>query len=80
MTSGEWLSSVLIEHNGRVYLPRIMKSKLEPNTRRSWSNNRRDTEIKTKLFYLFFIAQLCAIFGMVVGVIFFILRLIGFIK
>ena len=56
-----------------------MNSKRETNKRRDRSNG-RDTEIKTRLFYFFFIAQLCAIFGMVVGVIFFILRLIDFIK
>jgi hypothetical protein len=36
----------------------------------------RDRDIREKLFYLFLIAQVCAIFGMVVGVLFFILRLI----
>jgi hypothetical protein len=30
----------------------------------------RDRDNKTKLFYLFLIAQICAIFGMVVGVLF----------
>ena len=34
----------------------------------------RDT--REKLFYLFLVAQVCAIFGMVVGVLFFILRII----
>lgn len=36
----------------------------------------RERDIREKLFYLFLIAQVCAIFGMVVGVLFFILRLI----
>lgn len=35
----------------------------------------RERDIREKLFYLFLIAQVCAIFGMVVGVLFFILRL-----
>jgi hypothetical protein len=37
--------------------------------------NQRDSDAKTKLFYLFLIAQICAIFCMVVGILFFILRL-----
>ncbi|UCH00651.1 MAG: hypothetical protein JSU78_01390 [Deltaproteobacteria bacterium] len=36
--------------------------------------SKRDNDIKTKLFYLFLIAQICAIFGMVVGILFLILR------
>lgn len=35
---------------------------------------RRDP--REKLFYLFLVAQICAIFAMVVGVLFFILRII----
>jgi len=35
----------------------------------------RERDIREKLFYLFLVAQVCAIFGMVVGVIFFILRI-----
>lgn len=37
----------------------------------------RDT--REKLFYLFLVAQICAIFGMVVGVLFFIMRLMKLI-
>jgi hypothetical protein len=37
----------------------------------------RDT--REKLFYLFLVAQICAIFSMVVGVLFFILRLMKLI-
>ena len=40
---------------------------------------RRDVDTREKLFYLFFLAQVCAIFGMVVGVLFFILRLMKLI-
>ena len=47
---------------------------VRPEARKKTGVSDRDTEIKTKLFYLFFIAQICAIFGMVVGVLFFILR------
>jgi hypothetical protein len=34
----------------------------------------RDRETKKALFYLFFIAQICSLFCMVVGILFFILR------
>jgi hypothetical protein len=37
---------------------------------------RRDVDTREKLFYLFLIAQICAIFCMVVGVLFFILRIL----
>ena len=43
----------------------------EPTRKRPYD---RERDIREKLFYLFLIAQVCAIFGMVVGVIFFILR------
>jgi hypothetical protein len=36
----------------------------------------RTRDPREKLFYLFLVAQLCAIFAMVVGVLFFILRII----
>jgi len=36
--------------------------------------SRRNTDTKTKLFYLFLIAQLCSLFGLVVGILFFVLR------
>jgi len=55
-----------------------MNSKIEPSRR--IKNSRQETDIKTKLFYIFFIAQICAIFCMVVGVIFLILRIINVIK
>ncbi|NVM24307.1 MAG: hypothetical protein HWN70_00115 [Desulfobacterales bacterium] len=35
-----------------------------------------ESDTKTKLFYLFLIAQICSLFGLVVGVLFFILRLL----
>jgi hypothetical protein len=34
----------------------------------------RDRDTKRTLFYLFFIAQLCSLFCLVVGILFFILR------
>ena len=37
----------------------------------------RDRDIRERLFYLFLIAQICAICGMIVGVLFFVLRLIN---
>jgi hypothetical protein len=37
---------------------------------------RQDKDPREKLFYLFLIAQICAIFCMVVGVLFFILRIL----
>jgi hypothetical protein len=46
----------------------------EETTRKRPYDRARD--VREKLFYLFLIAQVCAIFGMVVGVLFFILRLI----
>ena len=36
----------------------------------------REGDMKAKWFYLFLIAQLCALFGLVVGVVFFIVRLL----
>jgi len=36
----------------------------------------RKKDTREKLFYLFLIAQVCAIFGMIMGVIFFILRIL----
>ena len=36
----------------------------------------RDGDMRTKLFYLFLIAQICSLFGLVVGTIFFIVRLL----
>jgi len=36
--------------------------------------NKRDNNPKMALFYLFLIAQICAIFGLVVGIGFFIVR------
>ena len=36
----------------------------------------REGDMKTKWFYLFLIAQFCALFGLVVGVAFFIVRLV----
>lgn len=41
--------------------------------------NDRGRDTREKLFYLFLVAQVCAIFGMVVGVLFFILRLLKLI-
>jgi len=49
------------------------------NTSSKFGLGKRDrayeSDTKTKLFYLFLIAQICAIFGMVAGIVFFILRL-----
>ena len=36
----------------------------------------RAKDMRENLFYLFLIAQVCAIFGMIVGVLFFIWRLL----
>jgi hypothetical protein len=38
--------------------------------------HRRNVDSREKLFYLFLIAQICAIFCMVAGVLFFILRIV----
>jgi len=46
----------------------------EAKTRKIPHDRARDT--REKLFYLFLVAQVCAIFGMVVGVLFFIVRII----
>jgi len=46
----------------------------EATTRTRNYDRARDT--REKLFYLFLFAQVCAIFGMVVGVLFFIWRLL----
>ena len=40
----------------------------------------QERDFKTKLFFLFFLAQICAIIGMVVGVLFFILRIFKLIS
>ncbi|UCE33243.1 MAG: hypothetical protein JSV55_07195 [Deltaproteobacteria bacterium] len=47
-------------------------------TRRN-SAFQRDRDTRKQLFYLFLIAQICAIFCMVVGILFFILRFLRFI-
>jgi F0F1-type ATP synthase membrane subunit c/vacuolar-type H+-ATPase subunit K len=36
----------------------------------------KERDTREKFFYLFLLAQICAIFGMVVGVLFFIARII----
>jgi hypothetical protein len=46
----------------------------EAAIRKRVDNRAKDT--REKLFYLFLIAQVCAVFGMVVGVLFFILRIL----
>ena len=56
-------------HRGKDTLPREFKKVAGS---RSYE---RDGDIRTKLFYLFLIAQVCAIFGMAVGILFFILRI-----
>jgi hypothetical protein len=49
-----------------------MTLRLEVNRRNSAFQRDRDT--KRALFYLFFIAQICSICCLVVGILFFILR------
>jgi len=43
------------------------------------SSRRSDSDTKTKLFYLFLIAQICSLFGLVVGILFFMLRFLRII-
>jgi hypothetical protein len=50
-----------------------VKVQRESAVRKRPHNRVRDT--REKLFCLFLVAQVCAIFGMVVGVLFFILRI-----
>ena len=57
--------------------PYHMTIQREETTRKRPYDRARDT--REKLFYLFLVAQVCAIFGMVVGVLFFILRLLKLI-
>ncbi|HUT70829.1 MAG TPA: hypothetical protein VMW89_09145 [Desulfatiglandales bacterium] len=54
-----------------------MTLRLEMNRRNSAFQRDRDT--RKRLFYLFFIAQICSIFCLVVGILFFILRFLRLI-
>ena len=56
--------------NYRPYIARNMTADLTKRKR----PYERDKNTKVTLFYLFFIAQICALFGLVVGILFFILR------
>jgi len=42
-------------------------------------NRAYESDTKTKLFYLFLVAQICSLFGLVVGILFFVLRFLRII-